>query len=402
MNSLTVTEIIARSIENGCKEMVRKSIMMCGERYGFDGVEALKWLEIDNVKLERKVMRRSKGKKNKEKEIPMPFEKEMISREKCSGLRYNNGLYTQCEHDHDKSEVYCKSCLKEGKSNGTGKPDNGCIEDRLSVDLMEFKDPKGRSPKEYYKVLKKLNISEEEAKLEAGKKNYIINNIHFEKEKKEKKEKISEKEKEGESKKGRPKKEKKEVHLEPIKDIFAELVEDSIVKEEVVTEVLNIKKTKKEKKVDFVENEKVSTPRLPKKKSIKVKEMVLEGESEAEAEALVLKLAEEKKAKEEAEALALKLAEEKKAKEAEALAEAKALAEAEAANKLSEGGVPQKKVTVTRFEFEGKKYLKSSENILYDADTKEEMGIWCEDSKSIKALPEDEDDEEEEEEEYDE
>ena len=58
-------------------------------------------------------------------------------------------------------------------------------------------------------------------------------------------------------------------------------------------------------------------------------------------------------------------------------------------------------MTVTRFEFEGKKYLKSSENILYDAETKEEMGIWCEESKSIKELPED-DEEEMEEEDYDE
>ena len=103
----------------------------------------------------------------------------MISREKCSGLRYNGGLYTQCEGEHDNKSSYCKSCLKEGVSNGTGKPDNGCIEDRMKVDLMDFKDPKGRSPKEYWKVLKKLNISEEEARVEAGKKNYILNNIHF-------------------------------------------------------------------------------------------------------------------------------------------------------------------------------------------------------------------------------
>ena len=225
MNSLIVTEIIARSIENGCKELLRKGVMKLSERYGFNGEEGLEWLEIDSIKLERKVMRRSKGKKNKVKEIPLPFSREMVSREKCSGLKYNGGLYTQCEHENESNGIYCNSCLKEGMSNGTGKPDNGCIEDRLKVDIMEFKDPKGRSPKEYWKVLKKQNISEEEAKAEAGKKNYIINNIHFEKEKKEKEKKMCIK---GESvlKKGRPKKEKKEVHIEAVKDIFAELVED--------------------------------------------------------------------------------------------------------------------------------------------------------------------------------
>jgi hypothetical protein len=46
----------------------------------------------------------------------------------------------------------------------------------------------------------------------------------------------------------------------------------------------------------------------------------------------------------------------------------------------------------------GKQYLKSSSNILYDPSTKEEVGIWDPESKTIKELPED--DEEEEEEDY--
>ena len=60
--------------------------------------------------------------------------------------------------------------------------------------------------------------------------------------------------------------------------------------------------------------------------------------------------------------------------------------------------VARPKITVSRIEIDGKKYLKSSENILYDPDTKEEMGIYCEETKSLKPLPEN--DEEEVEEEY--
>jgi hypothetical protein len=45
----------------------------------------------------------------------------------------------------------------------------------------------------------------------------------------------------------------------------------------------------------------------------------------------------------------------------------------------------------------GKPYLKSSTNILYDPATKEEVGIWDPETKSIKPLPEEEDEEEEEE-----
>jgi hypothetical protein len=379
MNSLIVTEIIARSIENGCKEMLRKGIRMCAEKYGFSAEEALINLEIDSLKLERKVMRRSKGKKSKMKEIPMPFSREMVNEECCSGLRYNGGLYTQCENKGCDGG-YCGNCSKEGIENGTGIPDNGNLEGRLKVDLMDYKDPKGRSPKEYLKILKKLNISEEEAKAEAGKKNYIIDNMHFsKKEKKAKKEVVVGLEVEVEVKKGRPKKEKKEIvsKKEEVKDLFAELVEETI--ENKVEEVVV-------KKVEFVEE-------VVKKEEKKVKSEKKSEEKKAQEKAAKEAEKEEKKAQEKAAKEAEK--EEKKAQE-------KAAKEAEKKNKveLEEKVEERKKVTVTRFEFEGNKYLKSSENILYDADTKEEKGIWCEDTKSIKPLPEDDEEEEEEEEEY--
>ena len=40
-------------------------------------------------------------------------------------------------------------------------------------------------------------------------------------------------------------------------------------------------------------------------------------------------------------------------------------------------------------------YLKSSVNILYDPDTKEEVGLWDPETKTIKDLPDDDDEEEE-------
>jgi hypothetical protein len=52
-----------------------------------------------------------------------------------------------------------------------------------------------------------------------------------------------------------------------------------------------------------------------------------------------------------------------------------------------------KKVTVKRITIEGKQYLKTADNLLYDPDTKEEMGIYDAATDSIKALPEDDDDE---------
>ena len=394
MNSLIVTEIIARSIENGCKEMVRKSVMMCSEKYGFDGLEAIEYLNLSGMKLERKVMRRSKGKKEKSRKVPMPFSREMVLEGGCQGIRYNGGLYSQCLLDCLGKE-YCNTCKKECEMNGTDKPDNGSISDRMKVGIMEYKDVKGRSPKEYLKVLKKLNISEEEAREEASRKKYIIDEIHFERKE------IKEKEVKGE--KGRPKKDKKEVEAQVVKevvkeekkvkkvkkekeekeekvDLFAELASESSVeveeKVDVVVDVVEKKKnTKKSKKVEFVED--------------------AEEQAKKDAEEKDKKDAEEK-AKKEAKEKAKKEAEKKEAEE-----KSKNEAEKKEAEEQAKKDAEKKKVSVTRFEFEGKKYLKSSENILYDADTKEEMGIWCEETKSIKELPDDDDDEEEEEE-YDE
>ena len=54
------------------------------------------------------------------------------------------------------------------------------------------------------------------------------------------------------------------------------------------------------------------------------------------------------------------------------------------------------KVSVTRIKIAGKPYLKSSNNILYNPETKEEVGLWDPESKTIKDLPEDDEEEEEE------
>ena len=43
----------------------------------------------------------------------------------------------------------------------------------------------------------------------------------------------------------------------------------------------------------------------------------------------------------------------------------------------------EQEVSVVKFEHAGKTYLKSSENILYDPETQEPVGMWNEDTQSI-------------------
>ena len=54
---------------------------------------------------------------------------------------------------------------------------------------------------------------------------------------------------------------------------------------------------------------------------------------------------------------------------------------------------PAKKVTVTRITIEGIQYLKTTENLLYNPETKEEVGIYDPETQTIKPLPEESDDE---------
>jgi hypothetical protein len=59
------------------------------------------------------------------------------------------------------------------------------------------------------------------------------------------------------------------------------------------------------------------------------------------------------------------------------------------------------KISVSRIEIGGVKYLKSTANVLYVPETQEEVGIWNPETQTIKPLPEEEEDELEDEE-YDE
>lgn len=54
---------------------------------------------------------------------------------------------------------------------------------------------------------------------------------------------------------------------------------------------------------------------------------------------------------------------------------------------------PVEKVTVSRITINGVKYLKSSTGVLYNQETKEEVGLFDEETGTIKPLPDDEDEE---------
>jgi hypothetical protein len=109
-------------------------------------------------------------------------------------------------------------------------------------------------------------------------------------------------------------------------------------------------------------------------------------------------------------AKALKKAEEKAKKDAlKPVKETKAKAPASKKSKKTDAATPSsattttacaaaeeapvEKVTVSRITINGVKYLKSSTGVLYNQETKEEVGLYDEETGTIKPLPDDEDEE---------
>ena len=334
-------------------------------------------------KKETKKLVKKTEKKEEKSEIPMPYNGEH-NEECCNGLKYNFGLYTQCKVKSKNGEKYCKMCENQASKHGHGKPTYGTIQDRLEVGIMDFVDPSGKKPEMYMKVLKKQNITIDEAVDEAKKQKITINSIHFEEESEVVSEKVVEKSK------GRPKKGKKLLEIgneEGDEDLLNTLLVAAKEKEAPEAE-----KKKKEAERKKKEEEKEAKEAEKKKKEAERKQKEEEKEAK-EAEKKKEKEAERKKKEEEKE----KKEQEKKKKEQEAEKKKKE-PEEEASGEVAK---------VKRFTYtDGLVYLKSETGIVYNSDH-DEVGKWNNLTKSIefnvekddRELSEDEYEEEEEEEE---
>jgi len=404
-------------VESKVESKLEKVVVFLGKKYNFEVEEALRYLSEEKSKKSEK----SKKPKDLVAKYPMPFNGEK-KEGCCNGIVKNHGLYTQCTKKV-KGE-FCKGCEETPY---------GTIDDRLKVDLYEYKDPKGNGPKRYTEVLKKLKISNESVEEEAKRLNITINPMHFEEVVSENvkrgRPKSEKKVKESSGKKGRPKKEKKSVEVtgEEEEDLFATLIANAhpplpkVEPNDQPLEKVEPKEDAKEESTDLVEP--VAVEKV-EKKAKKVKEAdpakeaekLKKAEEKAAKEAEKQKKADEKAGKEAAKEIEKqKKAEEKAAKEAEKLKKAeekaaKALApplpkvdkkkaEEKAAKPLAQPLVKvdeEEADVVRKFEHEGKSYYKSKKSgVIYNME-QEVVGKWNEERKEI-----DFEEEEEEEEEYD-
>jgi len=311
------------------KKSVCEMIEECGRLYNFDGKEALIKLNLEKEKV----------KKEKKSKMLLPFDG--VKKEGCcNGIVKNNGLYTQCPKKVE--DGFCKTCESQPYGN---------IDQRLSVGVYEYKDPKGKSPKRYLEVLKKKKISKEEIESWLVRENIQVAEAHLEESQEKVKRgrpKSEKKVKEPTGKKGRPKKEKKVVETTNQEDdLFASLVAQAQaqVQSETTSEVQEV---------------------------VAPKEVAKE---EAKAE----KPKKVKAAKEPKETTGKKGRPKKETKPVEVNSEAEVVTP----KKLKVEVEEETADVVKKIEFEGKSYYKSKKSgIIYNMD-QEVVGKWNEESQRI-------------------
>ena len=235
-------------------EVAINAVRKCAEKYGFDAEEALQECGLDSIdnhvvfnKTKKNVNKKEPGAalqlKLAKPKFPFPYNGE-YKEACCQGLKYNRGLFTQCLFIKVSGEEYCKRCSTQAEKNDNSKPDCGNIQDRINIDLMDFRDPKGRAPIPFVKVMRKLKITKEEILEEAGKFNIEIQSIHFVEPpagKKGRKAVVKEDEVEVPLKKGRPSK-KKDVVVSTFteeNDLFATLTQKAAAEEKEDSEEKN-------------------------------------------------------------------------------------------------------------------------------------------------------------------
>ena len=383
------------------------------------------WLNVNGPKYGFSVeeAKRELGVVEDMKCIPLPFSG-VCDENKCIGVKQNHGLYTQCDMCCDSGSLFCKKHLKESE-----KGEIDTMRDRMKCDIFSYKTLSGKSPIKYIKLMKKLNISEEEVREEAKRKNVNIDDRHFAEDVSAKKgrPKVVKEVKVAKQSKGRPRKEKKVVEVEELTDIFASMMVNALSDSEVSSEmeVESESESLVEPEEAVVEEiVKVSTPKSKKESKKKVnvdasekeaKKAALEAEKEAKKKALEAEKEAKKKALEaekEAKKAALEAEKEAKKKAKEAEKEAKKTT-SKKSEKSSKTKVEVVSVSVSvslpapleeeeevedhvvKIVVDGTTYLKSTTTgIMYNME-QEEIGKWNQITKSIDMYEEDSECEEE-------
>ena len=412
--SVSITDLLAKSFENAAKDLAVRCIIELGSRYNFNVDEEIRILGLDRVnlirkKIEKKTKETSPSKEKKDKHVcPMPFICDKVNNTLCNGLVYNHGLFTQCQKKPFETRLFCKTCFSQGEKNKTGIPDCGTINTRIQTGYYEFKDPKGRTPTPYLKVLEKLKISKETAIEESHKLNLTIPPEHFTEIKQSTKPKG----------KGRPKK-TNTVETDNVTDLFQDLVAQC-EEEGEITDTSDEDKPKKKTKLTDEERAKQLELREQKKQQreaekaekqkqkeeIKAKEEKLRQELKALKESTKTKSKKTDSNNDKSDSETNKSDSEEETKPKKSTKKNEKETKPKKSTKKNEEDTKPKKstkkneeepeeiISVQKREINGKMYLVSKDNIVYDTKTKMAIGTFDKETNKIIELPDDDSEEE--------
>ena len=270
-----------------------------------------------------------------------------VKLEGCVGLLYNGGLYTQCGKVVEGE--YCSRC-KSKKESGKW---NGSVSDRMNCKIGEY-SVDGKNEISYMKWLSKNGISREMSEREASSRGLSIPLEHF-----VERERV---------RRGRKR--------EPIVDPVVESVVDPVVESVVESVVDPVVELVVESVVDPVV-ELVVDP---------VVELVVDPVIESVVDPVVELVVEPVKKKRGRPRKEKSVSSNSEGEEliASLLKERKEQIEPESSSKKDDlGDSDEEETLVIKIEIDGKTYLKSKDNTVFDFMSHDELGIWNEKEQKI-------------------
>ena len=281
--------------------------------------------------------------------------------ERCENIKRNEGLYTQCEGKRSVG-MKCEKCEKSEKSGMR----YGRVDERMSVGIMEYRDSEGNGPVAYSKIMKKYGLTKERVLLEGKIVGVEVPEIHFleeevgkrgrpRKSKDDVKDVVVEK-----KKRGRPRKEKEVENKITGEDLIASLLRE---KEDEVSPQLYSKKEACMEVKETSNNNNNNNNINNNNNNINNNNNNINNNNKKPS------------------------ADNKKKPSAD---DNKPSADKPSADNKKEPSADEEEETVVvRFEKDGVVYLKSGENVLYDIESHEAIGVWNEKSGEIEELEED-------------
>ena len=298
---------------------------------------------------------------------------------KCNNIKKNGGLYTQCEKL--KEGEYCKVCDRIIEKNG-GVAKYGTVSDREKCDIMDYMDPSsGKKPSSYSDYMKKNKLTMEEVEQYGKMCGVVVPPCHFEENKisrgRPKKEVSTVLENVEKKKRGRPKKEKQVVANGAGEELIASLMSlPSLPTTELRCPDVVLSESNIERK-DEITNKEVSS--IPSSES-EAPQPPTDNDEKSEAPQPSADNASADKDKK------------SEAPQPSADKDEKSKAPQQSADTTDEDD--DEETVVVKFDINGITYLKSQDNVIYDMNTHDALGVWNEETSEIDVLPEEDDEEE--------